>query len=137
MKTRTQAVKWALLLSAFLLVIFAETGFAQPPRGRGMLDSTQIAAMVDTMSQKLSLSKEQKEKFGKIYFAAFAEGRKAFEKSQGDFQAIREARRQINEKRDNEVKALLNDEQKKIYDKILQEQQEQMRRRMRERGWRN
>jgi len=39
----------------------------------------------------------------------------------------------INEKRDGDVKALLNDEQKKLYDKFLQEQREQMQRRMG--GW--
>jgi hypothetical protein len=95
-----------------------------------MFDSTRTAAMVDTLAKKLALSKEQKEKVGKIYFAAFNESRKAFEKNQGDWQAMREARTKINEKRDNDVKALLNDNQKKLYDKILQEQREQMQRRM-------
>ena len=102
-----------------------------------MPDSAQIAASVDTMAMQLKLNKEQKEKFGKIYFASFAEARKAFEQNAGDFQAIREARMKINEKRDNEVKALLNEEQKKIYDKLLAEQEAQRRKRMEERGWRN
>ncbi len=79
-------------------------------------------------------SKEQKEKFGKIYFASFDEARKAFEQNRGDFQALREARTRINDKRDADVKALLNDEQKKLYDKIIAEQQEQMRKRVQERG---
>jgi hypothetical protein len=133
MKTIFQIAKrvcWLCLPALFLL---AEIGFAQPPQGRGMFDSTRTAAMVDTLAKKLSLSKEQKEKIGKIYFAAFAESRKAFEQNQGDFQAMREARRKINEKRDAEVKALLNDEQKKLYDKILEEQRAQMQRRMGER----
>jgi hypothetical protein len=95
-----------------------------------MFDSTRTAAMVDTLAKKLALSKEQKEKVGKIYFAAFEESKKAFEKNQGDWQAMREARTKINEKRDNDVKALLTEEQKKIYDKFLQEQREQMQRRM-------
>ncbi|MCI0692065.1 hypothetical protein L0337_08680 [candidate division KSB1 bacterium] len=102
-----------------------------------MPDSARTAAMVDTLAKKLTLSKEQKEKVGKIYFAAFEENKKAFEKNQGDWQARREARMKINEKRDNEVKALLTEEQKKIYDKFLQEQREQFQRRMGERRPRN
>ena len=125
-------------LLGLALLCFSVDSFAQPPRGRGFMpNSTQIAASVDTMAMKLKLNKEQKEKLGKIYFASFAEARKAFEQNAGDFQAIREARMKINEKRDNEVKALLNEEQKKIYDKLLAEQEAQRRKRMEERGWRN
>jgi hypothetical protein len=116
-----------------MLFLLTETGYAQPPQGRGFPDSTQIAAMVDTLAKKLELSKEQKEKVGTIYFASFAESRQAFEKNRGDWQAMREARMKITEKRDNDVKALLNDEQKKLYDKILEEQRAQMQRRMGER----
>jgi hypothetical protein len=133
MKTVSQIVKRACLLCLPALFLLAETGFAQPPQGRGMFDSTRTAAMVDTLAKKLSLTKELKEKVGKIYFAAFAEGRKAFEQNQGDFQAMREARTKINEKRDTAVKALLNDEQKKLYDKFLEELRAQMQRRMGER----
>lgn len=133
-----QTAKTSAALIAFMLVAFAESGFAQPPQGRGFMpDSAQVAASVDTMAKKMSLSKEQKEKLGKIYFASFEENRKAFEKNRGDFQALREARVQITEKRDNEVKAFLTEEQKKIYEKIVQEQREQMQRRMGERRWRN
>lgn len=109
------------------LFLFVDLGFAQPPQGRGMPDSTQIAATIDTLAQKLSLTKELKEKVGKIYFASFAESRKAFEKNRGDWQAMREARMQIDEKRDAEIKALLNDDQKKLYDKFIQEQRQRRR----------
>ncbi len=129
MKTVSQIAKRACVLCVPVLFLLAETGFAQS-QGRGMPDSARTAAMVDTVAQKLALSKEQKEKVGKIYFAAFEESRKAFEKNQGDWQARREARMKINEKRDNDVKALLTEEQKKIYDKFLQEQREQMQRRL-------
>lgn len=126
------------VLLGLALLFFSVDSFAQPPRGRGFMpDSAQIAASVDTIAMKLKLNNEQKEKFGKIYFASFAEARKAFEQNAGDFQTIREARMKINEKRDTEVKALLNEEQKKIYDKLLAEQEAQRRKRMEERGWRN
>jgi hypothetical protein len=130
MKTVSQIVKQMCLFCVPMLFLLAETGFAQPPQGRGMFDSTRTAAMVDTVAKKLTLSKEQKEKVSKIYFAAFEESKKAFEKNQGDWQAMREARMKINEKRDTDVKALLNDEQKKLYDKVLEEQRAQMRGRM-------
>jgi hypothetical protein len=133
MQITKSILRWASLSCLALTFIGANTGFTQPPQGRGFPDSTRTAATVDSLVKKLSLTKEQKEKVGKIYFAAFHESRKAFEKSQGDWQSMREARIKINEKRDAEVKALLNDEQKKLYDKFLQEQREQMQRRMG--GW--
>ena len=137
MQTHLSLLKKMSWLGLLAFVGLLDKSLAQP-RGRGFMpDSAQIAASVDTMAQKLTLSKEQKEKFSKIYFTSFEEARKAFEQNRGDFQAIREARLRINEKRDGEVKALLNDEQKKLYDKIIAEQQEQMRKRMQERGWRN
>lgn len=125
--TLTSAMSFALLLFG------ANNSFAQPPQGRGFPDSTRTTAMVDTLAKKLALSKEQKDKAGKIYFAAFNETRKAFANNSGDFQAMRETRMKINAKRDTEVRALLNDEQKKLYDKFLQEQREQMQRRLG--GW--
>jgi len=139
MKTVFEIAKRACLLCLPAIFLLAETGLARPPqgRGRGFPDSTRTAAIVDTLAKKLSLSKEQKEKVGKIYFASFAESRKAFESNSGDFQAMRETRMKINEKRDNDVKALLNDNQKKIYDKILEEQRAQMQRRMGDRPFRN
>lgn len=123
-------------VTVLAFTVFATSNaLAQPPQGRGFgpPDSTRTAAMVDSLTKKLSLSKEQKEKVGKVYFAAFNETRKAFANNNGDFQTMRETRMKINEKRDADVKTLLNDEQKKLYDKFLQEQREQMQRRMG--GW--
>jgi hypothetical protein len=130
MKTGKSFLTAISVLYFAVLCSSVNKGFAQPPQGRGFPDSTRTAATVDSLTKKLSLSKEQKEKVGKIYFAAFHESRKAFEKNQGDWQSMREARMKINENRDGEVKALLSDEQKKLYDKFLQEQREQMQRRM-------
>lgn len=126
MKQYSQSLKLACWCLPALF-LFVDLGFAQPPQGRGAPDSTQIAATIDTLAKKLSLTKELKEKVGKIYYASFAEGRKAFEKNRGDWPAMREARMQIDEKRDAEIKALLNDEQKKLYDKFIQEQRQRRR----------
>lgn len=123
------------MIGLAIMFFSTNTGLAQPPQGRGFgpPDSTRTTAMVDSLAKKLSLSKEQKDKVRKVYLAAFNETRKAFANNSGDFQAMRETRMKINEKRDADVKALLNDEQKKLYDKFLQEQREQMQRRMG--GW--
>ena len=127
-----QTLKSICVFLLAALFFSANDSFAQPPQGRGFgpPDSSRTAAMVDTLAKKLSLSKEQKEKVGKVYFVAFNEARKAFATNSGDFQAMRDTRMKINEKRDTEVKTLLNDEQKKLYDKFLQEQRERMQQRM-------
>lgn len=130
MNTPKHLLKSALALCFAIVLLFAGNSFAQPPQGRGMPDSARTVAMLDTLAKKLTLSKEQKEKVSKIYFAAFAEGRKAFEQNQGDWQAMRETRMKINEKRDTDVKALLNDNQKKLYDKFLEEQRQRFQQRM-------
>lgn len=130
MNTPKHFLKVALAWCLAITLLCAGNIFAQPPQGRGMPDSARTAAMVDTLAKKLTLSKEQKEKVSKIYFVAFAEGRKAFEQNQGDWQAMRETRMKINEKRDNDVKALLNDNQKKLYDKFLEEQRQRFQQRM-------
>lgn len=130
MNTPKHFLKVALAWCLAITLLCAGNIFTQPPQGRGMPDSARTAAMVDTLAKKLTLSKEQKEKVSKIYFVAFAEGRKAFEQNQGDWQAMRETRMKINEKRDNDVKALLNDNQKKLYDKFLEEQRQRFQQRM-------
>lgn len=130
MKISKQGLNLMGIMGLAMLFFGANTSLAQPPQGRGFPDSTRTAATVDTLAKRLTLSKEQKEKVGKVYFAAFNETRKAFTNNSGDFQAMRETRMKINEKRDTEMKALLNDEQKKRYDKFLQEQRERMQQRM-------
>lgn len=128
MKISKRVLKSIGMICFAIMFFSANSGWAQPPQGRGFPDSTRTAATVDTLAKRLTLSKEQKEKVGKVYFAAFNEARKAFANNSGDFQAMRETRMKINEKRDTEVKTLLNDEQKKLYDKFLQEQRERMQR---------
>ena len=53
------------------------------------------------------------------------------DKDPGDFRAMRNTRRQIAEKREKDLKALLNDNQKEAFEKIIEEQRNKMRERMR------
>ncbi len=120
-------------MSLPLFLILTENSLAQPPQRRVLPDSSQIAAMVDTLSTKLTLSDSLKNKVHEIYIASFEKIKIAIEKNRSDFRKMRNARREINEKRDIEIKALLNDEQKIEYDKFLQKQREQFQRRGRRR----
>jgi len=87
--------------------------------------------MVDTLAAKLSLSDSIKNKVNEIYFASFVELKKELDKDPGDFRAMRNTRRQIAEKREKDVTALLNDNQKGAFEKIIEEQRNKMRERMR------
>lgn len=126
MKTSFLKFDFAFIISAIILFTLPISGFAQG-RGMRMPDSSQIAAQFDTLAMKVSLADSQKAKVRDIYFASFEETKKAFEKNTGDFRAMRETRMKIAEKRDNDIKTLLTDEQKKAYDKYIEEQRQQMR----------
>lgn len=120
---------YTFVFTAIILAIF-NTGFvyAQPgqgPRGGGMMpDSARIVQMVDDLAKAVSLTKEQKEKVTPIYFNHFSEMRQMREKSQGDRSAMRESMDKLRTKLDQDIKALLTDNQKKDYEKFTQEQRE-------------
>lgn len=115
-----------------VVLISFESLEAQPQR-RQMPDSTQIAIMVDSLGAKLSLSDSVKSKVSEIYFASFDTMEKMLAENRGDFMAMRDARQKVTSKRDEEIKALLNDEQKKVYEKIVSEERKQREERMRQR----
>ena len=130
MKKSFQIFRATIFFCLLALLILSTDVLAQP-RGRAMPDSSQIAAMFDSLAIKISLADSQKIKVREIFFASFDETRKAFENNRGDFQAMREARNAVTEKRDKGIKALLTDEQEKTYDKYIKEEQERQRSRFR------
>ncbi len=87
--------------------------------------------MVDALAAKLSFSDSVKSKVNEIYFASFVELKKELDKNRSDFRAMRNTRREITEKREKDIKALLNDNQKEAFEKIIEEQRNKMRERMR------
>lgn len=128
---KASKITLSFLFMAAALLILADAGVGQPRQRPAMPDSSQISQMVDTLAVQLELNKEQKEKVAKLYFATFAEMGEARQKSGGDFRALRGTMRDITAKRDNDIKALLNDTQKKRFEKIIDEREKALQQRMR------
>ena len=120
----------SLLIAGIIALLLLPVASMAQPRGPQVPDSSQIAAMFDSLALKVSLADSQKSKVRDIYFASFAETRKLMENRSGDFRAMMQKRRNIAEKRDAEIKALLTDEQEKAYDKYIAEERAKMRSRM-------
>ncbi len=130
MQASNRLIKYTDLFCIIMILTLVGTTFGQPQR-RALPDSSQIVVMVDTLAAKLSFSDSVKSKVNKIYFASFVELKKALVKNRSDFRAMRNTRREITEKREKDVKTLLNDNQKEAFEKIIEEQRNKMRERMR------
>jgi len=115
-----------LILSAILSIGL----FAQPPgggrEGRG-------EAQLKTLQETVGLTAEQTAKVKEIMQKAREEGRKAFENSDGDRDAMREMMTKSREKTDAEIMKLLTKEQKPKFEALRKEQKKEMEDRMRER----
>ena len=100
-------------------LLFAGSLSAQPPRDGNRLpalpDSARIAQMVDEMATALSLTEEQKSAVSELHFAHFADAKALMEKRQGDRESHRQAMDALRKTFDEQVKALLTDEQKAKY----------------------
>ncbi len=120
----------SLLMLALAIPFGLPTSSPAQPRARMFPDSTRINAMVDTLAARLALSDSVKSKVREIYFASFENMRKEMQKNRGDFRAMRKTRKKILDERDEKIKALLTDEQKKKYDKLLEAERQRMRERM-------
>lgn len=130
MQASNRLIKYTDLFCIIMILTLVGTTFGQPQR-RALPDSSQIVVMVDTLAAKLSFSDSVKSKVNKIYFASFVELKKALVKNRSDFRAMRNTRREITEKREKDLKTLLNDNQKEAFEKIIEEQRNKMRERMR------
>ncbi len=130
MQVLNPLIKHSGLFCPIVIFILVGTTLGQP-QGRALPDSSQIVVMVDTLASKLSFSDSVKSKVNEIYFASFVELKKELDKNRSDFRAMRNTRREITEKREKDVKALLNDNQKEAFEKIIEEQRNKMRERMR------
>ena len=123
-------IKYSGLFCAIVIFILVGTTLAQPQR-RALPDSSQIVVMVDTLASKLSFSDSVKSKVNAIYFSSFVELKKELDKNRSDFRAMRNTRREITKKREKDVKALLNDNQKEAFEKITEEQRTKIQERTR------
>ncbi len=75
-------------------------------------DSTQIVKIVDDLAQTISLSADQKERVGNLYFAHFREVQVQKSNLSGDREDQREKMEALRKEFAGEVKALLSDQQK-------------------------
>jgi len=110
----------------FGLLIQSDRLQAQP-RGEGrdhMPDSTRIIHMVDDLAKAVALTDEQKKKIIPLHFEHFNTMKKMHEKNQGDREAMRKARDEMQTKLDTQIKALLDDKQKTAYDAFMKERRE-------------
>ncbi len=130
MQASNRLIKYTELFYIIMIFTLVGTTFGQP-QIRALPDSSQIVVMVDALAAKLSFSDSVKSKVNEIYFASFVELKKELDKNRGDFRAMRNTRREITEKCEKDVKALLNDNQKETFEKIIEEQRNKMRERMR------
>ncbi|MBA7529525.1 hypothetical protein ES705_21723 [subsurface metagenome] len=116
-------------IMAVLIWVTAFTASAQPGYGKGhhgrhghwVSDSCRVQLMVDDLSKELSLTDEQKQKIEEIHYAHINEVKELREKYQNDCVGARDARIQLRQKMDDEVKKILNKEQQAKYEEFMSE----------------
>lgn len=87
----------------------------QPP---ALPDSTQIVKIVDEMAASLALTDQQKSQVSELHFTHFADAKELMSSSQSDRETHRRKMNGLRKKFENDVKALLDDEQKKKFDEF-------------------
>ena len=85
------------------------------------------------LQEKLNLTDEQTKQVERIYINLQEERTKARENFDGDRRQMREIMMEYREKTNQQIEEILNDNQIKIFQEYLGEQQERMRERMRSR----
>lgn len=89
---------------------------------------------VDQLSEKLSLTADQKAKVTVIFLEQGIAMKKAREESKGDRVASMAKVKSINDENDVKINALLNDDQKKVFAQWKAERAEKMKKRMEAKG---
>jgi len=107
---------------------------AQPDPGRGgpmVPDSAGIAKMVDDLDKSVGFSADQKTEVKNLLVAHFEKVKKQMENPSGNRAEMRSARRELRSKLEEDIKKMLNDEQKKKYEKYISERRKNFGRRSR------
>jgi Spy/CpxP family protein refolding chaperone len=122
--------KFSSLIIALMMVAsisaFAQHGPGKGPHGkhgRRMSDSCRVQLRVDDLVKELSLSEKQRKEIETIHYAHISEAKKLHKEyeSKNDCVEERNARIQLKEKMDAEVKKVLDNEQKTMYDEFIKE----------------
>jgi hypothetical protein len=118
MKTRSACPRFFVLF--FAVTLISSTLFGQPNQrrqGPPMLpDSTQIVHMVDELSTTLSLTDDQETQVSDLYFNHFAQIEEMMQDNPD-----REKMDKLKKDFEKEVMAVLNDDQKTKYTKMMKE----------------
>ncbi|MBN2524170.1 MAG: hypothetical protein JXB24_12940 [Bacteroidales bacterium] len=121
-----KTVIFSVAMTAFLWIgssiVSAQTGYGRgfhDGPGTWMTDSCRILLMVDDLSKELSLTEEQKLEIEEIHYAHISEMKQLRNKYKNDCVGEREARFQLRDKLDKDVKAVLTKEQQEQFDSFL------------------
>lgn len=97
---------------------------AQPGPGRGapmVPDSAGIAKMTENLDEAVGFTAEQKTEVKTLLTAHFETLKKQMENPSGNREEMRAARMESRNKLEDDIKKILNDEQKKKYEKYISE----------------
>jgi len=109
-----------IVAGIFLLSANAMAQPDQRQRRPPMLpDSTQIVKRVNELSSALSLSKNQKEKLTKLHYTHFKQAGELLKKDKSDRENNRNKMETLRKEFEEQVKSLLNDDQKKKFENFL------------------
>lgn len=115
------------VLSLLLITLFvASAVFAQ----RGM----DVNQRVQMLKERLHLDSTQTAKVTDIMNGSMKEIQAVREKHPDDRDAMRAGMKEIQQKNDKKIEALLNDDQKKEFAKLREEQRQRMQERMQQQG---
>ena len=105
---------------------------AQPGPGRGapmVPDSAGIAKMTDNLDEAVGFTASQKTEVKNLLVAHFEKVKKQMENPSGNRAEMRSARRELRSKLEEDIKKILNDEQRKKYEKYISERRKNFGRR--------
>jgi protein CpxP len=105
-----------ILFSILFLALVASAAFAQR-------DSSMITRRVEALTTALSLTPEQVTKVRALYTKEFTESANLREKYQDDREGMQKARRERQQKLDEQLLPLLTSEQKTKYEQFKKERQ--------------
>jgi len=118
----------------FSVVTFAQAQGGQGQGRRGGTPEERAKRQTEMLSEKLTLTADQKAKVQAIYLEQGPNMRKLRDSLGDDRVAIRAAMMKSNQQNEAKIAALLTDDQKKAYTAWIKERNEAMRKRMEENG---
>jgi periplasmic protein CpxP/Spy len=137
MKTLRITVLTAMV--GFASLAFAQGGGAAQGEGQGQGEHQgmhrqmpSVDDQVNRLDKQLNLSDEQKTQVRSILQSQHDKMQQLFQDSSADPQDRRAKMREVHESTNNQIRSVLNDDQKKQFDQLEQEQQQRRQSRMRE-----